>query len=240
MSIIRCKYIEPHEIEEKHLQLRSLGQQLGIPVPEMYLEMMVTMPDGSITHWHKQRSHSWTRNAYNVLLSEMAALNAPDATFAAAKISMKDTGGTIRSGAFPAQLTAVNLTTPGNGYIGGAGVSSNGIQVGSGTNAESFEDYVLQTIIANGTGAGQISYTQSDATVTAYDVPSKTWTITLVRYFNNNSGGTISVNEVSLVGLYLQAGYSAMASRDHLSSTVSVLNTGQLKVTYTMTLVFPG
>jgi len=65
----------------------------------------------------------------------------------------------------------------------------------------------------------------------------------LVRYFNNNSGGDVNVNEVALVD-YVGCRGSAIdkvfMSRDKLASTVTVPNTGQLKVTYTVQLTYPA
>jgi len=65
----------------------------------------------------------------------------------------------------------------------------------------------------------------------------------MVRYFNNNSGGDVNVNEVALVLNQPQGGavYGKwMQSRDKLASTVTVPNTGQLKVTYTVQLAYPA
>jgi len=65
----------------------------------------------------------------------------------------------------------------------------------------------------------------------------------MVRYFNNNSGGDVAVNEVALVVNQPQGGpvYGKwVQARDKLASTVTVPNTGQLKVTYTVQLTYPA
>jgi len=66
----------------------------------------------------------------------------------------------------------------------------------------------------------------------------------MVRYFNNNSGGDIDVNEVGLVMNQPQGGSTVygkrLQARDKLASTVTVPNTGQLKVTYTIQLTYPA
>jgi len=70
-----------------------------------------------------------------------------------------------------------------------------------------------------------------------------TLTNTLIRYFNNNSGGNVSVNEVALVCKYFLYGAGLMImllSRDKLGATVTVPDTGQLKVTYTIELAYPA
>ena len=125
----------------------------------------------------------------------------------------------------------------------GAAITLYGILVGSGTSAESFEDYVLQTLIAEGTGAGQLNYVATDVPTKSYVAGTKTWTITWIRYMNNNSGGDVSVNEVALVTRGEIAGLSNVRwamSRDKLGATVTIPNTGQLKVTYSLSLTFPS
>ena len=65
----------------------------------------------------------------------------------------------------------------------------------------------------------------------------------LARYFNNNSGGDVSVNEVALSLRGYKPGstvpYNYMTARDKLITTVVVPDTGQLKVTYTVQLTYP-
>ncbi|GAH72404.1 unnamed protein product, partial [marine sediment metagenome] len=64
--------------------------------------------------------------------------------------------------------------------------------------------------------------------------------VDLVRYFNNNSGGNVDVNEVALVtNGYFGGAHIWMQSRDKLGATVTVPSTGQLKVTYTVELTYP-
>ncbi|MBA7606572.1 hypothetical protein ES703_13722 [subsurface metagenome] len=116
--------------------------------------------------------------------------------------------------------------------------------VGSGTDAESFEDFVLQTPIAEGTGAGQLNHAASEAHSTSY--AALTLTNTLVRYFNNNTVGetSVDVNEVGLVcqgaARNVVGGSKWLQSRDLLASTVTIPSTGQLKVTYTIELTYPS
>jgi len=193
--------------EQKYEQLRKLAQELHIPIPEVFLELEVTDKNGKVIQKHKQRSHSWTRNAYNLLFSELAGKDANDTIFGAGKLNIKDTDGITQAGNMPIELTYnQSVDGTGNGYRALAGDNSYGIVVGSGTNVESFEDYALQTLIANGTGAGQLSYILSEPHSMSY--AALVLSNTLVRYFNNNSGGSISVNEVGLVvhGLVSTAG----------------------------------
>ncbi len=228
--------------EKLYLALRRLGQRLHIPVPETFWELEVRL-DGKVIQLHRQRSHSWVRNAYNMMFSELAGKNGNDATYGVGKLNIKDTGGVVRSAASPVGQSSADVDGTTYGYRGPAGNDTWGIQVGLGTNAESFEDYQLQTKIANGVGAGQISYIEQDPHVIAYDAGTKILSNTMVRYFNNNSGGSINVNEVALVVNQPQGGavYGKwVQARDKLASTVTVPNTGQLKVTYTVQLTYPA
>ncbi|MBA7690742.1 hypothetical protein ES703_99274 [subsurface metagenome] len=230
--------------ERKYEQLRKLGQELHIPIPEAFWEFEVFDKDHNLIQRHRQRSHSWVRNAYNLLLSQMAGKNLDDAgTFGAGYLNIKWTYGTVVSGAKVASIGSGEQS--GNSYRAPAGSNNHGIQVGTATDAESLEDYVLTGLIAEGTGAGQLNYILSEVPGKSYDGPSKVFTITQVRYFNNNSGGAIGVNEVALTTYGVGPGTHTaqdkwVMSRDKLPETVNVPDTGQLKVTYTIQLTYPA
>ena len=242
-------YIESPQREGQYRRLARLGQKLGIPVPEAFLEMEVKMPDGRTAHHHKQRSHSWTRNGHNLFFCGIAGINATSALFQAGVLSFKNTvnanyGGTV---SLSNTVGGYNwLRTLGQdapcGYFAGAGVLTCGIVVGSGVSDENFENYVMQAPILHGTGAGQLSYAASEIPVLSWDAGTKTLSVSHVRYLNNNSAGDITINEVGLYG-YIGYGQSmahtTMVSRDKLGSAVVVGSTGQLKVTYTISIVYP-
>ena len=236
-------YIESLASERKYRKLSRLGQELRIPITECFLELQVTMPDGKVTHHHKQRSHSWVRNGYNVLTCIMMAINYNDTSFGAGFLNLKATTGTIqkRAGAIIYGYNDPDWETTGCGYMASAGSLINGIVVGSGINAESFEDYTLQTQIAHGTGAGQLSYAQCESPAKSYDAGTKTYSSIWTRYLNNNSGGDVTVNEVGLImSTNTNQGYRGMVSRDKLGAPVVVASAGQLKVSYTFSVVFPA
>jgi len=229
--------------EQKYEELKRLGQELHLPIPEAFWELEVRNTEGELIQRHRQRSHSWTRNAYNALFTQLAGKDADDAAFGAGLLSLKDMSGIVRYGSYP--FTYGQYSVDGvdmAGYRAAAGRDDKGIIVGSGTNPESFEDYALQTKIPNGTGPGQLSYIQSEPHSVSYDTPTRVLRNQLVRYFNNNSGGDIEVNEVALVNSMQQPGAwpEFVMSRDRLTSTVTVPDTGQLKVTYTVQLTYPA
>ncbi|WP_103908351.1 hypothetical protein, partial [Dehalococcoides mccartyi] len=176
-------------------------------------------------------------NAYNHLFSQMAAVNC----LSADGLSVRDTGGTVRSGNWPVGYSdySSNFNTDGHGYKAAAADTTRGIVVGTGIDPEDFEDYELGSQIANGTGAGQLSYIASEVyAVSTVGTVKKT---ELVRYFNNNSGGAITVNEVGLyLGIWAGNLIRIMTCRDLVSGGVEVPDTGQLKVTFTIQLTYPA
>jgi hypothetical protein len=249
--VLKAKYIESPASEREHRQLAALGAKLGIPIPMTFLEMQVKMPGGEIVHWHKQRGHTWVRNAYNLLFSQLTATDGNDVTFGAGKITFKDTGASVGSSATPlANVNTSNsnpfsssMETSGAGYRGASAAAGNGITVGSGIGAESFEDYKLGTPIAEGLGAGQLNHVLGELPVVTYAAGTLTMTATFVRFLNNNSPGNVVVSEVGLISQITHIGGISGAhlmSRDLLGVAVTIPATGQLKVTYTISLVYPA
>ncbi len=233
------------EDEKLYEELRRLGQRLHIPIPEAFWEIEVRDGEGRVTQCFKQRSHSWVRNAFNMMFCYLAGKDLNQSSFGAGYLSVKDTTNTVRYGSGPVCLgQGISADTTSWGYRGPAGNDSYGILVGSGTNPESFEDYALQFKIANGTGAGQLTYVESEIHVVTWTPGLLTMKNELARYFNNNSGGDVNVNEVALALHGYQPGsgvpYNFATARDKLASTVTVPNTGQLKVTYTVQLTYPA
>ena len=230
--------------EARYEQLRRLGQELHIPIPEAFWGFEVRDGNGKVIQSLRQRSHSWVRNAYNHMFCQLATKNGNNSSFGAGLLSIKDTSGSVRYATGPIGNSNADLDGTSYGCRGPAGDDTWGIQVGSGTNPESFEDYMLQTRIANGVGAGQLSYIEQDPHRINYDPATRVLSNTMVRYFNNNSGGDIDVNEVGLVMNQPQGGSivygKRLQARDKLTSTVTVPNTGQLKVTYTVQLTYPA
>ena len=247
-----CKYTEPLKNEKKFQRMAQLGKELGVPVTECFLEMEVKTSNGKTIHHHRQRSHSWTRWAYVMLFCNIAGKDAGGTTYGAGYLGIRDTGGTGKGGEAPFAYTRA-LSTTGNlsilsaettdwGLRAGGGDASKGIVVGTGDAAESFDSYRLVTPIANGVGAGQMSYVLSEKMSEAYDAVTRTKSNSLVRYINNNSGGLITVKEVGLIGKMTGASSQqpvALVSRDLLSPFVDVPDAGQLKVTYVISLVYP-
>jgi hypothetical protein len=234
-----------YDEEALYDQLKRLGRKLHIPTPEAFWELEVRDKNGDVVQRLKQRSHSWVRNAYNLIFATLAGKDLDDSTFGPGKLSLKDTSNVMRYGdantcCYPFQSS----DGASFGYRGPSGSHAFGILVGNGINPEDFESYYLHTTIANGTGPGQLSYVQGEPHSITWIAGTLTLKNDVVRYFNNNSGGDVDVTEVALVshgytpGSSNQANY--MMARDKLVSTVTVPDTGQLKVTYTIQLTYPA
>ena len=135
-----------------------------------------------------------------------------------------DTGNTSRSGN--------NFYSNGLGlYNAGSTDANYGIIIGTGTNAESINDYTLQTKIAHGTTSGTMYYnacTVSATSATATDV-----TFRITRTFTNQSGGSITVEEIGLVACDYTA-YYYLNIRD-LTGGIAVANGQTLTLNYDFT-----
>jgi hypothetical protein len=109
-----------------------------------------------------------------------------------------------------------------------------GIVVGTGVAAVTPTDYALGTRLAHGSAAGQLEYGGCELLSITFANPNGQFTIR--RYFTNNSGGTITVQEAGIysVGTYAPVPWYAWPfciARD-LTGAVAVANTELLRVTY--------
>jgi hypothetical protein len=111
-----------------------------------------------------------------------------------------------------------------------------GIQVGTGAGAVSPADVSLGTRILHGNGAGELEYGGCELLDLSFSDPDGEFTIR--RYFTNNSGGGITVNEVGIhsvgghrTGTTSGSSYIFLIARD-LTGGVAVADTEILRVTY--------
>lgn len=216
--------------EVDYKKLERLGARLGLAVPSVFISVRAEKYGKKTGGW-KGRSHTWNRNFWNANLWLFTGISMGGATFGAGYLNMKNTDGTI---------SAFGNTNSNWHPIGILGDNSYGIQVGTGTGAESFEGYVIGTLIAHGNAATQLYYQAHSAASSSYNAGTRKWTISIKRIFNNNSGGTITVTETTLVFLFAQVTKKVMLNRDLLGASVAVLTGGQLTVQYDITLILPA
>lgn len=71
--------------------------------------------------------------------------------------------------------------------------TTHGILVGTGTTAATKDDHTIETLIADGAGAGQLEY--GAMVVSGSNAVSGGYRVSLSRQFDNDSGSTITVRE---------------------------------------------
>jgi hypothetical protein len=224
-------------------KVHTVSIPIKVPKVRMDYELRTRGHDGKLKVLEGE-SHSWTRNYYNMISSAMGK-NASDATnFQDGNINIKDTGGTVRSGAYGINCGVYDGGANyygTEGYIINAGDSTAGIWIGNGDGAESFDDYTLSARINHGNGAGQLYHQGSRTEGISWDAATRTMSARIVRFFDNFSGDDISITEMGQVGL-LQMDtndYKALVARDLIDEFV-VSNMQAVKVCYIYSLVFPS
>lgn len=130
-------------------------------------------------------------------------------------------------------------TQGGKGYRSDA-AANYGILIGTGNTAFDIEQYSLVTPIANGTETGQMSYQGMDAGTGSWTSGTLTYNFNWFRYFNNNSGGAITVNEVGLAANTEVSDYYVLFERHVIGGGLEVDDTAQLKCEYDISLVYPS
>jgi hypothetical protein len=232
---------------------RKTAHNLHLPYIEAHLEVELTRDGKKLLH-QCQRSKSFVRNAYNILFSQAAAAEADDTTFGPGLINAKDISGAIAKRDTPISWIPHDVSALGNGFRGNEGISNHGIVLGLGIGAESLEDYYLSgALIANGNGAGQINYNPTEALIKVWSAGTRTLSNSIKRYFNNNSGDQINGwGEIILIGKinfaysygqltgWWNDTYSVVFSRDLLPAPVNIPDKAQVKVIYTISLVYPS
>ena len=181
-----------------------------------------------------RESHSWTKNHYIYLFNLGACLNASNAIMTASNLVCVQTDGSQNN---TVQNTLHQLYNIGD-VLGGLNDDDEGIVVGSGTTAESWNDYALVSQISNGTGTGQLQYATQNNPGFSGDK-----TLTYSRGFANNSASGVDVNEIGLIFNTYYTSFNnkyILMARDVLDSTITVNNGETLTVNYIMTLNYPG
>lgn len=113
----------------------------------------------------------------------------------------------------------------------GAGISTHGIVLGTGNTAVALADYKLETQIAHGAGAGQLSY--AIEVFDAFEVVGSTARFRTKRQFSNTSGGTITVKEAGLYAFDASSYYFCIA-RDVLAVPFDIQNAQIAEFRYTL------
>lgn len=191
---------------------------LSVPVvkSKTAVKLEIFAPDGELTSKIYEPAHSWTRNAYNSFGAYLLGTGM---------------GSTYADGALVG-WGSNNLVIDVSWLYGGAIYH---IAVGTSDVAFSVNQYNLLSSCAHGYGYNQFIYQAVVNEGLAYVSETKTYTQTYSRYLNNNSGNSIVVKELGIF-TYGYA-YFPMLARDVLGTAATILDAGQLKVTYAISTV---
>jgi len=210
-----------------HHRVSDLGELREVAVKEtgdnieVFLHMYNYDVRGHLAQRLIQRSDSFLPNFVGMLYSQMNCPYGGSGTSG----SGPNTGGA--SGAFIDNYNN-NIDLEGFATNDGSGDSSYGIQVGTGTTANSTSTYALAAQIANGTGSGQLSYGSH-----SYNWSTGGTSTNVIRTFINNSGASITISEV---GLIWKSSNTFIMIRDVLSSSFTVANGSSFVVQCTISI----
>ena len=195
---------------------------LALLVPAGELGAVVTLQikdqkTGKVEWERKFVSHSFVKQFLQMLWIFFSQVSTYMGNFG--DLLITDTAGVVQDG-LVATSGMFDVTAVAND-------DTHGIQVGTDNTAETINDYVLGTLVAHGVGAGQLQYG-----AVAFGAPSDDGTtsqFTITRDFANNSGGTITVEEIGLVAYC--GGYYLLMIHDTTGS-INVLDGKTLTVNY--------
>jgi hypothetical protein len=233
------------EIKKLHKQANNL--HIGC-LPIIYIETKIEDAGGNVIEAKKYKANSFTRNFYNFLAMCFTSSYTDGSIFGEGHLNIKDKTGTVRiSSTYAASIALATFWDTGYGNLpcrGVAGNSNYGIVVGAGTDNENFDSNALSAIITHGNGTGQLQYnaTTLGNTIALYDAGTKTWSNTITRTFNNQSGAPINVNEIALYTsqAFTQSTYNTMIERTKFTEP-KIVNNGQvLTITYTFSFTMPN
>jgi len=226
-----------------HHRVSDLGELKEVTVKEtgdnveVFLHAYNYDARGHLTQRLMQRSDSFLPNFVGMLYSQFNAQyngngtsgSGPNTSYSSAAFissySMLDASWSIT-----VYITDVFSTNDSSGD------ASYGLQVGTGTTANSTSTYALASQIANGTGSGQLSYGSH-----SYSWSTGLTSTTVARSFSNGSGASITVSEVGLVWesggtSFLTDSNTYIMIRDILSSSVTIANGGFTTFQYTISI----
>jgi len=196
--------------------------------PNLSVEYEITVRDknGKVIEHRREESKSLVKNFLLLL----------NAAFRISTSSVVDTGGTAQNAGaryyWSRWCNAAYGTVAGYGgwsALAGEGDDTFGIVVGTGNTPVTADDYNLESKIAHGTDAGQLSYNE-----TILYGPFVTGTAVVQvfrRQFTNNSGTDITVNEIGLIVKTSGDNYLVMIIRDVINS-LTIPDGGKCMIRY--------
>ena len=178
---------------------------------ELWYSVVVRDRHGKIVSRERRKSRSLVRQ-YNQSLYCHLNQSACD---------ILDIGGISRS--VSPHATTLHMNAPASNI-------TYGIVFGIGTTAVVIGDYDIETLIAEGAGAGQFNYLICTVSLSSVSAPNCGYVVS--RSAVNNSGGLITVRESGI--RYLQDGFNFLCVRDVFGTPQDVPNGGSMTVNYTL------
>jgi hypothetical protein len=173
----------------------------------------------------EKKAHSFVLQ----FLQEIEAITAHAYSAAGDAVLIKDYGGTPNR--------SVAAGTPASSiWFATEAPSTNalyGILVGIGATAPVTTDWTIEQLTAHGSGATQLNY--NACSVGAASVVGANVDLTIIRTFNNGSGGTITLKEIGIVTATQYGGSTQgyfLTAHDAVNQ--AILNTEVAVVSYTM------
>ena len=180
---------------------------------KLYLTTKVTDRNGRVVHKKTRASKSFVLQFLQLLETQLYGT----------VVSIDNTAGVAKN---------INPNAIGLRCNPAVTVSTYGIQVGTGATATASADYVMETLIAHGVGAGELQY-GAHSKVTAQIVGANV-DFQLSRTFVNGSGGGINVTEFGLTMVGQSVGNEYFLCIHDVIGAVAVANGQTLTVTYTL------
>jgi len=114
----------------------------------------------------------------------------------------------------------------------GSGDASWGIQVGTGTSAPSITDTSIESLIPNGSSAGQLSYGSMTLIPPVINSSNNTGYTQIQRVFINQSSASITITEVAVVMGFGGTPCKYLIIHDLLPTPVTLQPNGSVTITY--------
>jgi hypothetical protein len=114
----------------------------------------------------------------------------------------------------------------------GTGDDSWGIQVGSGTSAPTISDTTIESLIPNGSSAGQLSYGSMTIIAPVINSSNNTGYTQIQRVFVNQSSASITITEVAVVMGFGGTPCKYLMLHDLLPTPVTLQPNGTVTITY--------
>jgi hypothetical protein len=158
------------------------------PTQQLMLETYVITKDGKIRDHKKGKAHSYTIQ----WLQHIELMTNHSFNTTSGLVYIRDTNNTV-------QNMYQNGTWAGNWFMAMGAPATNtnyGILVGSGSTAVACSDYKIQTLIAHGSGSGQLNY--SATVVVGATNAGTTCSLAITRAFSNAYSSDVTINEIGL------------------------------------------